>query len=147
MVEQYTEQFYVPGSERSARLQVGGGVRARDLAGAIERLLGAWDAVRVVDLDWTLAPERQLTASISVERGSLGPADIRVDAWIAPGGRDAEAFAARALPAGERDGIAVYRATVQLPAGEEIPTLAARILPRSSGLSDGAVPGLIRWSS
>jgi len=160
MVEEYTEQAWVPEGRRRHLLTTNGASGARHLARSIARLRLAWPDVAVRVESVHEAPGRRVEARIAVDLGGLDPDEVSVQLWVAPGGVDADAYAvtldAPDGPAGEpewpfdaehlEDGELTYEGS--LPAAESgaAPVIAARVIPRHPGLSDPFIPGLIRWS-
>ena len=86
MVQQYTEQYYLPAAKRAADL------RADSLAGSVARahhknhLRQAWPDLGIEDLHTnagqTLRPGQSLDATVQVHLGGLEPTQVRVQALI-----------------------------------------------------------------
>ncbi len=143
MVRDYVESFYLPGSHRARWLAANRGARARALALALERLRGAWPAIRVSIEDVTVAPGGAMRAKIVVDLGSLEPSDVTVQLWVAPNLGEAHPLATRFEE--WRGGVARYSVQVPQETGTDA-DLVARVLPCHPALTDPCVPNLITWS-
>ncbi len=107
-------------------------------------LRAAWDEVSLRVGEPTVDERGRLLATIAVSLGTLSPADVRVQLWVAPA--DGPPLAVNAVLDDVKEGRGRYVASVQLAPDAPPPALAARALPRHPFLSDPYVPGLIRWS-
>lgn len=143
MVQQYVESFYLPGVERARWLEVGGGVRARDLRGGLDRLREGWPAIEISAPTVAPSPSGDLQAEILVELGSLTPADVTVQLWVAT--EKGEEVPEPARFVSSLGGVARYLAPVRSVAGVPV-AVVGRVLPNHPLLDDPRVPGLIAWS-
>jgi starch phosphorylase len=143
MVRDYVETLYLPGAGRQRWFAAQVGARARELSSALERLRGAWPAIRVLVESATVGPGGTVQADILADLGSLEPRDITVQLWVAP--TLGEPYPVSTSFEGRREHVARYRAQVPHEAGLDA-FLAARALPCHPALADPYVPGLITWS-
>jgi len=143
MVRDYVETLYLPGARRARWFAAQAGARARELSSALERLRGAWLAVRVLVESATVGPGGSVQADIVADLGSLEPRDVTVQLWVAP--TLGEPYPVSTSFEGRREHVARYRAQVPHQAGLDA-FLAARVLPCHPALADPYVPGLITWS-
>lgn len=147
MVREYTERYYLPGSDRARRLRKRNGARARDVAAYLARVGDAWPSVAVGPVATAREPGGDVAITASVELGPLDAADVEVQVWADPGG------SRRALPVGSMQPVASaarsgvrYDARVTGAVAPEGTTFAVRVLPRHPDLVDVMSTGCIAWS-
>ena len=89
MVQEYTEQLYIPASDRYISLSENNAEGARNLSSWIHHIQDHWEDIHFVDV--TITPDQtehrsgdtiQLTAELSL--GRVAPDNIRVQAMIGP---------------------------------------------------------------
>jgi starch phosphorylase len=154
MLMEYTDHFYRPALTNAKRLREERYEGARELAGYMAKLNGAWDEIAVVRTpevpDRPLKVGETLELSATVKLGALDPADVKVQAYYGPmkstGGIGAPETTemAHAGPAGA-DGEHTFTTEITLSyAGRQ--GLAVRILPRHPQLVQELVPGYVIWA-
>ncbi|MGH3695853.1 MAG: alpha-glucan family phosphorylase [Pseudonocardiaceae bacterium] len=87
MVQEYVESLYVPAAGSAAAVRAGDFAGARALAGYRSRVLAAWPAVRVAQVDITGLPDipalgSEMTVRAAVGLAGLKPEDVHVQAVV-----------------------------------------------------------------
>jgi starch phosphorylase len=86
MVQQYTEQYYLPALDRAGKLSADGLAGAVARAQLKEKLRFAWPSLRFEEVSsnagQTLGPDDVVEVSAKVKLAGLSPADLRVQALI-----------------------------------------------------------------
>jgi glycogen phosphorylase len=151
MVREYTENLYVPLSERATRLNVDDHRRAKDLARWRTRIRSAWPdvAVRGVSGDEGVAhigEERQVRAW--VDAGSLDAGDIAVELVHGPVRSDGT-LRQRSVQdldyVGDSDGHLVFGGRFGCAASGEY-GFAVRVVPCNDDLLSWTDTGLVTWA-
>jgi glycogen phosphorylase len=153
VVQEYCENYYLPGAERTGRLLANSAGRAADIAGWKDRIAGAWNDVRVVALE--TAPPAELLAgadfglSAIIDLGDLAPEDVAVQLCVGRMDAYGEVSWTDIVPMmpGDpgADGIR-FTATGACCAGSGIHGYTIRVLPRHEELGVTFLPGLITWA-
>ena len=152
MVEEYTEAMYEPVARRADVLGADGHARARALAAWKQRVLAAWDSVRVdaVDSDAAVADlgiERRVEATVSL--GSLQADDVAVELVHGPAGPNDELSPPTVLrldpagPAGD-DGLRYAGTFVCDTAGRY--GFTVRVVPAHADLATPVELGRVAWA-
>jgi glycogen phosphorylase len=153
VIQQYCEEYYIPGAQRAQRLLSDGGERAAGIARWKQRVTAEWDGVRVRSLD--AGPPTHLVAgtefglSAVVGLGSLSADDVAVQLCI--GRMDAYGDVTwddvvPMEPAGQGDGGVRFTAAGACCAGSGMHGYTIRVLPRHEELGIQFMPGLVRWA-
>ncbi|MBM4039043.1 MAG: glycosyltransferase family 1 protein [Planctomycetes bacterium] len=153
MVQDYTEQFYVPGIARGRRLLADGLGRARDLVAWKQRLRERWGKIRLLDI--LAAPPDEFQAGdqfpvrVRLALGDLKPQEVTVQLYM--GRLDAQrriiepAIIEMACEGGEKHGEWLYAAQVACrTAGRH--GYVFRVLPRHDDLASPHDLGLVLWA-
>jgi starch phosphorylase len=143
MVQQYVDNFYLPGAVRSGLLLDHEAQRARQLAASLTRVEAAWPGVGVTVRDTDRLADGHVAVTIDVECGGLGVDDLVVELWIEVEDSADYPLEADVLEVGA--GVATYRATVPHAVADRA-VFAARVLPRIHDAPSRFLPGLITWS-
>jgi glycogen phosphorylase len=147
MVRDYIERMYEPVAGHADRLAADGYTRARDLAAWKERMLAAWDDVRVesVEADTTMADLGSTRhVDVVVALGSLSPDDVAVEVVHGPTGPNDElslTSVSPMTPAGEGRYTGSFTAAQAGRYG-----FTVRVIPRNEGLLQPAELGLMAWA-
>ncbi len=159
MVEEYSEKYYLPGSNRNTLLAAGNGDRAKDNAEWKERIRGSWPAIRVnafVDENSnghrTLRVREKIDVVAEVYLGSIDPDDVDVAIYVAPTRQPDNPWVGirggsiPMRPDGRNDdGTYVYRGSLlEGDSGEYAYTV--RVVPSHPDLVHPNEMGLIAWA-
>jgi len=146
MVQEYTEQLYVPATRHAASMGEQRAARARSLGDALDRDRAAWPAVTVRQIDARRSTETKdtVTVRVDVELGSLTPDDVTVQLWIDRGDGRAAVSPEPMRPVDSGDGVYHYVSTAPLHPGT---VFAARVVPHHEWLDEPLDTGLVAWSS
>ncbi len=153
MVQEYTDRFYVPCSERRYAMRAEGRKHTVELAAWKERVRSAWPQVSIKDIvggdTEGLSVGSRLPVSATVHLGSLSPDDVCVEVYYGPldpdgevhHGRASEMKFTKALDSGfaRYDGELVCTETGQM-------AFAVRCLPSHPNLYQKHEMALIRWA-
>jgi glycogen phosphorylase len=153
VVKDYTERYYLPHAERSARLLAGTGDRADRLAGWKARVAHEWvhvriDAVRQAPpTEVTAGDEFRVTAEVAL--GHLTPEDVIVQLCMgridAHGG--VEWTDVRPMhPVAAEGGIRLFEVDGACCAESGPHGYTVRVLPRHEDAGIAWLPGLITWA-
>lgn len=154
MVQQYTEEAYLPAHERYRALEAAEGARSRALAAWLEHVRSAWPQVRVEAVEDGNAPEMNsgetFTVRARVRLGPLSPEDVSVQVYHgrvdARGELVEPAVAPASLAARQSGGASVFEAAVRLERGGGQYGFTVRVLPAHPDLAS-LRPGLIAWAA
>ena len=152
MVQEYSDRFYVPCSERRFSMMADGRKRTAELAHWKENVRGAWPQVHIKDIvageTEGLAVGSKLPVSATIHLGSLLPADVRVEVYHGPLGADGQVHAGRTtemkLAKDLGDGEARYDGEVECTVTGQM-AFAVRCIPSHSDLCNKHETALIRW--
>ena len=153
MVQQYTEEAYLPAHERYGALDAADAARARALAAWLARVSSAWPQVRVEAVEDGNTPEMNagetFTVRARVRLGTLAPGDVAVEVYHgrvdARGELVDPAVAPAAFATRVADGASVFEAAVRLERGGGQYGFTVRVLPSHPDLAF-LRPGLIAWA-
>ena len=152
MVSEYMQRGYAVAQARRAALEADSCRQAVELAHWKERIRRSWGGVRITNVDFRLPEDArvgdELEVTATVEAGSLGAADLAVEAYIGrlEEGREIvepERIAMSPTGAGA-GGALVYRAAVRCTASGTR-GLTVRALPSHQGLGSAYETRLIVW--
>ena len=155
MVQEYTEQFYLPGAQRYWQLSADDMAPAKALAAWKTRVRAGWSQVRVQRVETEGVTELQVGdkfhAKAHVHLGSLTPDDVRVELYLGrvdAAGELVGAGATAMQPVGEvkADSYRFEASDVKcLTSGQHGYTV--RVLPYHPDLTTLFLPELIVWAS
>ena len=152
MLTDYIEQYYVPQAQRYALLSADGFAKARELAAWKRKVRIGWNTVSVVSYtqpaaSYTLSPENELKASVSLRVGELRPEDLGVEMLFTTSDRKGRLHIQEksefALASFE-DGVATYTASI-LPERTGMYQVATRIYPKNALLPHNQDFPLVKW--
>jgi len=151
MVQEYTEQCYLPAHRAEKRLATDGYSGARGLAAWRARVGKAWPlvAIRVEEIrkHKDMRVGDTVGVAVRVRLGDLTPADVEVEIWHGPYTAAGEIRQGSILPArhdGREGDEEIYR--VEIPcSGSGRLGFAARVLPRHSDLVSPFTPLRMTW--
>jgi glycogen phosphorylase len=155
VVQAYTERYYLPGADRTARLLANGAERARQLTGWKETVEREWHNVRVQEVreappsEVTSGAEFRVAAAITL--GGLTPDDVVVQLCV--GKLDAHDRAVWAdivpmVPVGnDPDGLHLYEVSSASSGESGHHGYTVRVLPRHAEEGTALMPGLITWAA
>ncbi|MDX2138608.1 MAG: alpha-glucan family phosphorylase [Chloroflexota bacterium] len=153
MVQQYTDQYYMPNFERMAKLTQPDMTKGLEYAAWRAQLDQYWGQVQVRNVQ--IASEevqvgKQLEITASVALGALKPADVRVQVFY--GGlntrgeiENGEAVDMKPLN-GNNDGTYTFGAQLAYQTSGER-GISVRVLPHHESLPTPFQPGIIRWAN
>ncbi len=151
MVQQYTEQFYLPALDRSRMLMADGLQKSVERSQLKEKLRFAWPSLAFAHVEsnagQTLKPDDTISVRAKVKLAGLSPDEVRVQALIGQvddQGRLVSPGIVDMNCVDPGDALAIYEASARAfgcgPHG-----LALRIVPGGELLSGTTTPGLIYW--
>jgi starch phosphorylase len=150
MVKDYVVDMYEPTAGRADRMAADGYARARSLAQWKERVLAAWDAVRIESVDaddgngvGDLGAKRTVTATVSL--GGLTPDDVQVELVHGAVGLSEELVAPQCVPM-SADGDGRFAAAFELDRGGRY-GYTVRVVPRHDDLVTPVELGCVEWAS
>ncbi|MEP7291720.1 MAG: alpha-glucan family phosphorylase [Chloroflexota bacterium] len=154
MVQEYTEQTYMPCNELATRLTTPTLDKGLEYAAWRGRLNDAWGKVRVDKVEaseTTLKVGNDLEVTAQVQLGPLKPEDVQVQLYygqLNPRGEigdNATAVTMQLVRANGSEGGYTFNAQVHyMTSGER--GLSVRILPNHESLPTPFQPGMIRWA-
>ena len=152
MVEDYSEEGYLPASQRYLNLVKDDFAGARELGSWAQRIMENWSQVQVTEAQ-SSAPRsmtwgQELPISASVRLGGLQPGDVAVDAYygrLGPDGEFAERMTHTLEPVGESDGVWRFEGKVLAQSTGRL-GLAVRVVPNHSLAGNKYALGLAAWS-
>jgi starch phosphorylase len=152
MVQQYTEQYYLPALARARKLSGDGLAGSVQRAHQKDRLRYAWPSLGFVDVksnaDQVLRQDQAIQVAADVQTGGLAPTDIKVQALIGLLVDQGRLLNTRIvdLPAEQHLDDSVHRFAASIPAKQCGPHgLALRIVPGGELMDGVHEPGLIYW--
>ena len=153
MVEEYTERFYIPCVENSARLSANDYARAKELADWRRGVIAGWDQLKIIQVDAPPLSAQPMGSSLpvraTVHLGGIPSDEVLVEVYhglLDSAGEIINGETATMFPGDtESDGTAVYTGDIPCRrAGRRGFTL--RAVPRKDGYPlDRFETGLISW--
>ena len=153
MVHEYFDLFYLPATQRAARLAAGGYARAKQLAAWRWRVGQVWSQLRVgriwADVNAEVKVGSKVAVQASVYLGKLEPDDVTVELYHGPLDVHFDLTVGEPMPmswSGE-DGFGSCIFSGEIPCqttGQYGFTL--RVLPRHADLGNPLAAGLILWA-
>jgi len=151
MVREYTEKYYRPAAVSGRRIVGTAFGPAKELTQYRERVVAAWPAVQVTDVDSTGLPDTpllgsDLTLTATVQLGGLSPDDVIVEAVLGRVDTTDALVEPVTVPmshvesTGEAD---VFATTTPLPVAGSV-GYTVRVLPHNSLLAGDSELGLVR---
>jgi len=154
MVQQYTEDLYLPALEKSRELEADGLFGAVDQARQIAHLRSNWDAVRVEDVAAEIAEplgvRQSLEVTVEIHLGSLAPEDVHVQLYV--GRLDNESCLVEthsydmSYTKGLGGGRHRYSGSIATTTSGRH-GFAVRVVPGGERFEGLTLPGLIRWDT
>ncbi len=156
MVREYTERYYLPVSDRRARLLADDCKRARALAEWRQRVTAAWPHLRVVEVladghNGTLLVDEEVEVQARVHLGDLTPADVTVELYggVVTADGDIADGVPIAMELADTDPVGrgewMFRTAAAFQrTGQSGFTI--RVLPSHPDLASPMVPGLVSWA-
>ena len=154
MVQEYTEQFYLPGAELYERVTADEMAGAKALAAWKTRVQSGWSQVRVEEVETESFRELQVgdkfDARARVHLGSLTPEDVRVELYLGRVDADDNLEEAEATPmqpvGSDKAGSHLFeaRSVTCFASGRHGYTI--RVLPYHPDLTTLFLPGMIVWA-
>ena len=153
MVQEYTQNLYLPLSQRGAALGADGAERAKAYAAWLGNVRGHWSAVRFDEVQVHVGDEARVREGVRVEAriwlDGLSPDDVAVQVCYGDARPDGSLHGYQIVEAtliAREDGDFV-RYEAQISYDETgIKGLAVRILPRHRDLPGCCLPGLMTWA-
>jgi glycogen phosphorylase len=154
VVQDYTERYYLPGADRSARLLASGAESARQITGWKEKVEREWHHVRVSEVreappsEVTSGDEFRVAAAVSL--GQLTPDDAVVQLCV--GKLDAHDHAVWAdvvtmeHVGSDGEGLFVYEVSTATSTESGHHGYTVRVLPRHPEEGVALIPGHITWA-
>lgn len=154
MVQEYTEQFYLPAAMSYRKLTADGIAGAKDLAAWQERVRQAWPQIRIEAIEAGALAELQVGREIQVQArvrlGSLTPDDVRVELLVGRVNAAGDLVDVDAMPlksiGSQPDGLYVYEASTVPCRVSGLRGYTLRVLPQHPDLTTPFQPGLIVWA-
>ena len=154
MVQEYTEQTYIPCNELTTRLTTPTLAKGLEYAAWRARLNEAWGGVKVEKVETsetTLKVGADLNVTAQVQLGNLKPEDVLVQLYygeLTPRGEiggSGTAMNMQLVGANGSEGSYDFKADIHYPTSGER-GLSVRILPHHESLPSPFQPGIIRWA-
>ena len=152
MVREYAERFYFPSAERYRRLQADNGARVRALVAWKRLMHERWSEVRVQDVavetGGAVRIHQDVRVTAKVALGSIGPGDVRVEAYhgeIDADGLVANGTASELAFVGLENGIATFSGSLRV-ARPGHAGVAVRVLPNHADLTSSVEMNLLTWA-
>jgi starch phosphorylase len=155
MVIDYVEQMYEPTAERTNRLSEAKHARARALAAWKQRIVAAWDGVRVEAVDTDTGTRvadlgASRTVEVVVSLGKLSSEDVAVELLHGPVGPTDELTSTSVVPVqlvgpGDSPGEFRYRGSFTLDRAGRY-GIAVRVVPAHPDLAVPAETGCVAWA-
>lgn len=151
MLEDYTDQAYLPAAESFNALQADSYARARDLGAWVGRIMEHWSQVEVLEVSsparGPLIHGQELEVHARVRLGSLLPSDVACDLYYGPLDAEGE-FADRATvpmrDTGGADGVYHFSGRLTCRFNGRI-GLSVRVVPHHPQLTSPYTLGLAAW--
>lgn len=155
MVQEYTDRFYMPSSERYDRLQADAFACARALADWRKRVIAGWPGVSVTNVNGHLPEEIEAGAAIHVEAEvelhELSNEDVRVQLYLGridATGEIADGNAYLMTPVSGGNGNRVlYECTNAAVNVSGRLGFNIRVVPHNEALPNDVMPGYVTWGS
>ena len=151
MVSEYAERFYIPAADHHRAMVIDGYAKAKSLAAWKTRVSDAWGEVSVVSVKNGGADEVAVGSLLSVEArvrlGSLGPGDVKVEAYsgaLTPEGQLGSGQATPLAWAAQESDAHVYRGAVACDTSGAR-GYAIRVLPAQEGVLIPHELALVTW--
>lgn len=152
MLSDYVRQYYVPQSERTAKLTAGDFRQAREIAAWKKTVEKEWPAIEVVsytqpDSSYSLSPTNFLQSEVVLNIGSLKPEDIGVEMLFCSTDNKGNLHIQDKCEFNVdefKDGVATYRASI-LPERTGMYHVATRVYAKNPALPHRQDFGLVRW--
>ncbi len=152
MVQEYTDNYYMPVYERSHKLVTPDLTAGIDYAAWRGRLAGLWQQVDVKDVkvsSETVSVETPVSVQARVQLGNLTPDDVTVQLYYSPlnssGDLSEDGHYVTMQLAGGENGEYEFTGSVAYEASGDL-GLSVRVLPSNPNLSSSFEPRLIRWA-
>ena len=153
MVRDYVEGYYLKAHARFRALEADNAERARQLAGAMERIRREWQNVwieRVEDGTAAVVPVSSFVrVRVRVHLGKLTPDDVVVEFYVGRVDMDGELVEGKAVamhPEGQpSDGSCAYTVETSI-AKSGLHGFTVRVRPSHPDMSASFIPGLICWA-
>ena len=154
MVQEYTENFYVPAAARYRRLRADNIVRAKSLAEWKARVQKEWPNVRIETVDGEAVREiligSKALAKARVRLGALKPEDVSVELYLGRVNAKGEIMEAAATPmelaSNNPDGTYLFEGRAVPSRHSGLQGYTIRVIPRHPDLASPFLPGLITWA-
>jgi starch phosphorylase len=152
MVQEYTDEFYMPNFVRMMELTNPSLKKGLEFAAWRAQLEQSWSNVRVADVRVTkqqvkVGGELEVTAMINL--GALKPTDVRVQVYYGPMNTRGEIEIGEAVDMkvlnGDGGGGYTFAARLTYPTSGER-GISVRVLPSHDHLPAPFLPGIIRWA-
>ena len=152
MVQEYTENLYLPALDRHRALNADGLKNAIALAAQKDHLRHNWDRLRIedvqADLGKPLGVHDKLSVDAVVNLAGLSPAEVRVQAYAGLTDNDGRIVNAKAYDLTHveqiNDGRHRFRGAIGVTTSGRY-GFAVRVLPGGNYFRGPTEPGLIRW--
>jgi len=152
MLTDYINQYYAPQAQRADILEADAYAKAREIAAWKRKVRIGWNSISVVSYtqpaaSYTLSPENEFKAQVSLRVGELSPEDIGVEMLFTTSDRK------RRLHIQEKselklisfeDGVATYEASI-LPERTGMYQVATRVYPKNDLLPHKQDFPLVKW--
>lgn len=152
MVREYTEQFYIPASDRFTALAANNAQKARNLTAWLHHVESVWPDARILDVNFTpdqnlLRAGDRITVTVQVALGRLAPENVSAQALVGPPDLDGKIPQGEiiSLPfAGVQETNALYRGEITLKQVGQT-GLTVRLIPAHPDTMLPADVGLVTW--
>ena len=154
MLQEYTNELYLPAAARHETLAKEEAAGARKLAAWLEKVKRAWQEVSILEIDSdahdgaTVRSEARVTVRLKL--GSLEPQDVCVQIYhgnIGPTGEISDyEVSPMTLERLEEEGIALFSGTL-CSNSSGLRGFTIRVVPQHPLLRNCHVPGLVLWAS
>lgn len=153
MVQQYTEEMYMPAYERETALSEPTIQAGLDFAAWMTELHDSWKNVQIgeVKVDHKqILVGAQLDVDVTVSLGTLTPEDVQIQLYYGPLGKNSEIGSdadcmVMTMVGRNADNSYHYHAQITYNTSGER-GLSVRALPKNTYLPSPFVPGMIRWA-
>ena len=153
MVQEYTERFYIPSTERFRELLADGLDQGAQLAHWLRKVQQHWGSVKIESVDTAEADHlvvgADLTVTTSIRLGALSPEDVNVELYH--GDVDAlgsiisaQANSMAVKPDGCDNGVCTFEGRIPCRTSGQH-GFSVRVLPKHRNLPHSFEPGLIHW--
>jgi len=154
MVQEYTERFYLPASQRYRELTADGFTRAKKLAAWNEHVRRTWSEIRLDVLDPEPVKDLQVGQTFKVQArvhlAPLTPDDVVLQLYLGRVNAANEIVDAEVLPMQtvnpDGDGHYHYETSTVTCRNSGFHGYTIRVLPRHPDLPSSFLPGLVVWA-